>query len=178
MAPYTAAMSSMQKRYFTRQSLSNALIWYIHGSSSCKQWLHALQSCHPYKRVIFTAAVTKCTDWIYTRQPFMKNEKWKTVTCAVIHAKWSIARQPWSHALIGYILTQTRNFRFIFVSVNFKCMQAFHTNVCFNNVDHSAMVCAKTENHSMNISANDNAANTSTQISKVTKSISRVFFMF
>ena len=51
---------------------------------------------------------------------------------------------------------------------------------CFNNVDHSAMamVCVKTEIHSKNISANDNAASTSTQISKVTQSISRVFFMF
>ena len=34
------------------------------------------------------------------------------------------------------------------------------------------------EVHSMNISANDNAASTSAQISKVTKSMARVFFMF
>ena len=36
----------------------------------------------------------------------------------------------------------------------------------------------QTEIHSMNISANDNAASASTQISKVTKSISRVSFMY
>ena len=49
---------------------------------------------------------------------------------------------------------------------------------CFDNVDHLAMLCTQNKIYSMVISAKSNTASTSTQISKVTKSISRVSLNF
>ena len=78
--------------------------------------------------------------------------------------------------LTDYIKTQTskglytdppkKYVRFIFMSVYSKRMQLFYSIIL--NVMHQTKI------HSIIISANNNAASTSTQISKITKSISRV----
>ena len=71
-----------------------------------------------------------------------------------------------------------RNVRFTFMSVNPKRMQPFYSIILlqyrwsFSNVMHQTKI------HSMVISGNNNAASTSTQISKVTESISRVSSLF
>ena len=68
---------------------------------------------------------------------------------------------------------------YIYVSLLQKNTNSYFIQLfCFPNVDHLSNVMHQTKIHSLVISANNNAESISTQISKVTKSISRVSSIF
>ena len=72
------------------------------------------------------------------------------------------------------LLTKKGNVHFTFMSVYSKRMQLFYSISLFQQRWSFSSVMHQTKINSMVISANNNAASTSTQISKVTQSISRV----